>query len=211
VGLRLEEVQEIRVVRRKAGHSFRRGKQKTLRVIEGIARDRAEAAVPHQLGIKRRVDHRGRPALIPRPGPARRGPTKSLFSTPIAIDRESPKPFSGEWQPAHELSPCRPTNSSKKSNRPRLALAGSRGRPSRCSRVLSTLPVNPWRGENRAQLLVDAVGSALRRGCSLRQSEHANRKEKSPAASEKLSRGHQLKTNENAFHGFFTRRDRGIG
>jgi hypothetical protein len=41
-------------------------------------------------------------------GPWPIGPTIRFESIPIAIDCVSPKPFVGEWQPAHALSPFSP-------------------------------------------------------------------------------------------------------
>src|SRR5439155_12536252 len=79
-------------------------------------------------------------------GPARSGPTMPLFSIPIAIGCVSPKPFVGEWQPAHVLSPFKPVTVSNQSRRPMLASRLSSGRPRRAVSVDAIRPVNPsWR------------------------------------------------------------------
>src|SRR5688572_7465326 len=62
---------------------------------------------------------------------------------PTAIDCVSPKPWVGEWQPAHALSSLRAVIGSNQSMRPRSASRGSRRRPSRASSVEPTSPVKP--------------------------------------------------------------------
>ena len=58
-----------------------------------------------------------------------------LLSMPMAMDCVSPNPWVGEWQPAQVLSLFKPVMVSNQSSRPRLARAGSIGRPSRSGAV----------------------------------------------------------------------------
>ena len=68
MSLRDEQVCDDWVVGGELGASFRSREEEAPRVIERISRRRREAPIPHQVGVKRGVDHSGCAPLITRSG-----------------------------------------------------------------------------------------------------------------------------------------------
>jgi hypothetical protein len=68
-GLCSEQCPEDRVVWWEGAHPLRRGKHKTLRVVEWVIRGGKKASVPHQIWEERCVDDGWRATLVARPAP----------------------------------------------------------------------------------------------------------------------------------------------